>query len=142
PLILTHGWPSTFADFAGMVRSLTDPLAHGGSPGDAFHLVIPSIPGFGFSGGTTETGWGSHRVARAWAELMRRLGYERYGVHGGDAGAIISPEVGRVDPEHVLGVHINAAVAIPTGDPSETENLSAVDQRRIAKLDSWQEYSG
>ncbi|MCW2638333.1 MAG: putative hydrolase, partial [Dactylosporangium sp.] len=93
PLILTHGWPGSVAEFLDVIRPLSDPRAHGGDPADAFHVVAPSIPGYGFSGPTTATGWDVPRIARAWAELMRRLGYQRYGAQGGDWGARISPEL-------------------------------------------------
>jgi microsomal epoxide hydrolase len=106
PLILTHGWPGSVVEFLEMISPLTDPRAHGADPADAFHVVVPSIPGFGFSGPTRETGWTVPRVARAWAELMRRLGYERYAVHGGDTGALISRELGLVDQERVVGLHV------------------------------------
>src|SRR5215469_1757805 len=95
PLIITHGWPGSVAEFMKVIGPLTDPAAHGGQRADAFHVVAPSIPGFGFSGPTTEPGWDLNRVARAWAELMRRLGYHRYGAQGGDSGAVISPILGR-----------------------------------------------
>ena len=98
PLILTHGWPGSIVEFLDVIGPLTDPRAHGGDPADAFHLVIPSIPGFGFSGPTGEAGWDTNRIARAWAELMGRLGYERYGAQGGDFGAVVSPELGRRRP--------------------------------------------
>ena len=91
PLILTHGWPGSIVEFLDIIGPLTDPRAHGGDPADAFHVVAPSIPGFGFSGPTREAGWTEQRVAEAWAELMRRLGYERYGAQGGDVGAVVSP---------------------------------------------------
>src|SRR6266508_5016593 len=84
PLIVTHGWPGSIVEFLRLIDPLTNPRAHGGDAADAFHLVIPSIPGFGFSGPTTERGWGTHRTAKAWAELMKRLGYQRYGAHGND----------------------------------------------------------
>ncbi|MGW7549991.1 epoxide hydrolase family protein [Streptomyces rimosus] len=133
PLLLTHGWPGSIAEFMKVIGPLTDPRAHGGDPADAFHVVAPSIPGFGFSGPTTEPGWNLHRVARAWAELMRRLGYERYGAQGGDSGAVISPEVGRIDPEHVVGVHVNGALGFPTGDPAEFDGLSAAELERLGQ---------
>ncbi|QKV95740.1 epoxide hydrolase [Streptomyces sp. NA02950] len=135
PLLLTHGWPGSVVEFLDMIGPLSDPGAHGGDPRDAFHLVIPSIPGFGFSGPTRDRGWSSRRVARAWAELMRRLGYERYGVQGGDWGAIISPEVGRVAPEAVAGVHVNAASAgfAPLGPLSE-EDRAALSERERERL--------
>jgi hypothetical protein len=101
PLVLTHGWPGSIVEFMKIIGPLTDPRSHGGDPADAFHVVAPSIPGFGFSGPTREAGWDLSRVARAWAELMSRLGYERYGAQGGDSGSVISPELGRVAPDRV-----------------------------------------
>ncbi|WP_248928538.1 epoxide hydrolase family protein [Paenibacillus hamazuiensis] len=109
PLLLVHGWPGSPVEFLDLIGPLTDPASYGGDPADAFHLVIPSIPGFGLSGPTKEAGWTSGRAAQAFAELMDRLGYERYGVQGGDMGAIIAPELGRIAPGRVIGVHVNAA---------------------------------
>jgi len=114
PLIVTHGWPGSIVEFLNIIGPLTDPTAHGGDPTDAFHLVIPSIPGFGLSGPTHQAGWTTERVAKAWAGLMARLGYSRYGAQGGDVGAGVSPDLGRVDPDHVVGVHVNAA-DLPVG---------------------------
>ncbi|MGW5485620.1 epoxide hydrolase family protein [Streptosporangium sandarakinum] len=136
PLILTHGWPGSVAEFLEVAGPLADPRAHGGDPADAFHLVIPSIPGYGFSGPTTETGWDVSRVARAWAELMSRLGYERYGAHGGDWGARISPELTRIDSGHVAGLHMNSFVAFP-GDPAEAGDLSEAERKRLEKITRW-----
>ncbi|MFI1718224.1 epoxide hydrolase family protein [Streptomyces litmocidini] len=133
PLLLTHGWPGSVAEFLDVIGPLTDPRAHGGDPAEAFHLVIPSIPGYGFST-LTETGWDTPRIARAWAELMARLGYGKYIAQGGDAGAVISLELGRVDPEHVLGVHVNMLMTFPSGDPAEFEGLDERDQARLGKL--------
>jgi len=124
PLILTHGWPNMFTEYLGLVGPLTDPRAHGGDPSDAFHAVIPSIPGFGFSGPTRERGWNAARTAAAWAELMRRLGYERYGAHGNDAGAIVGPILGELDRDHVIGVHVNQIFSFPRGEPGEFEGLT------------------
>jgi pimeloyl-ACP methyl ester carboxylesterase len=124
-LILTHGWPNLFTEYLGLVGPLTDPRAHGGDPADAFHVVLPSIPGFGFSGPTRKPGWNAARTAAAWAELMRRLGYERYGAHGNDAGAIIGPILGELDREHVIGVHVNQIFSFPRGEPGEFEGLTA-----------------
>ena len=134
PLIMTHGWPSTYADFLDLTGPLTDPRSHGGDPADAFHLVIPSLPGFAFSGPTRETGWATMRIARAWAELMARLGYTRYGAHGSDFGALISPDLGRADGEHVVGVHVNAATVgfIPFEEVDE-ETLTPVERERYAR---------
>jgi epoxide hydrolase len=109
PLILTHGWPGSVVEFLDVIGPLSDPKTYGGDPADAFHLVIPSLPGFGFSGPTREPRWDSLRIAGAFAELMRRLGYERYGAQGGDFGAFVSPDLGRADEDHIVGVHVNAA---------------------------------
>ena len=135
PLLLTHGWPGSVVEFLDVIGPLSDPRAHGGDPADAFHLVIPSLPGFGFSGPTRERGWNVARIARAWAELMRRLGYERYGAQGGDWGAVISPELGRVAPDAVVGVHVNAASAgfTPFG-PLSAEDEAALSDRERERL--------
>jgi len=132
PLILSHGWPGSVVEFLDVIGPLTDPEAHGGDAADAFHLVIPSLPGFGFSGPTKEPGWDSNRIAGAFAELMSRLGYERYGAQGGDFGAFISPDLGRVDAEHVVGVHVNAATVgfIPFGDVDEATLAEFTDAER------------
>ncbi|WP_433145380.1 epoxide hydrolase family protein [Actinomadura nitritigenes] len=132
PLVLTHGWPGSVAEFMTVIGPLTDPRAHGGDPADAFHLVAPSLPGFGFSGPTREAGWNLRRVARAWAELMRRLGYDRYGAQGGDTGSLVSPELGRVAPENVVGVHVNGSLGFPTFAPGETEGLTEAERARLA----------
>jgi pimeloyl-ACP methyl ester carboxylesterase len=134
PLIVTHGWPMSVVEYLDLIQPLTNPRAHGGDPADAFHLVIPSIPGFAFSGPTHETGWDSRRIARAWAELMKRLGYTRYGAHGNDAGSTISPEVGRCDPDHVAGVHVTQIFSFPSGDPAEFVGLSEDDMARLQFL--------
>ena len=117
-----------------ILEPLTNPGAHGGDPADAFHVVAPSLPGFGFSGPTHETGWDTSRVARAWAELMRRLDYPRYGAQGGDTGAIVSPELGRIDAEHLVGVHANGLTVFPSGDPAELKDLTDGEQARLARL--------
>ena len=133
-LIATHGWPGSVVEYLDVIGPLTDPRAYGGDPADAFHLVIPSIPGFGFSGPTSEPGWGSRRTAKAWAELMRRLGYDRYGAHGNDGGSLISPEVGRLDPDHVVGVHVTQLFSFPSGDPAEMADLPEKDKAALAFL--------
>ncbi|WP_207782016.1 epoxide hydrolase family protein [Phytoactinopolyspora limicola] len=134
PLILTHGWPGSIVEFLDVIGPLTDPRAHGGDPSMAFHLVIPSIPGFAFSGPTTEKGWGRSRIAAAWAELMHRLGYERYGAHGNDAGSLIAPELGRVAGEKVAGVHVTQVFSFPTGDPSEFEGMTNDEMAAMERL--------
>ena len=139
PLVLTHGWPGSVAEFLGVIGPLTDPVAHGGEAADAFHLVIPSLPGFGFSGPTSEPGWTEARIARAWAELMGRLGYERYGAQGGDVGAAVSPALGRAAPDSVVGVHVNAATVgfmpFPPLDEAELVQLTDLERRRYASIE-------
>jgi pimeloyl-ACP methyl ester carboxylesterase len=134
PLIISHGWPGSVVEFLDVIGPLSDPRSHGGDPADAFHLVIPSIPGFGFSGPTREPGWDWNRVARAWVELMRRLGYQRFGTQGGDFGAFISPAVGRAAPERVVGVHVNGGLGFPPGDPAELADLTDAEKARLAKM--------
>jgi pimeloyl-ACP methyl ester carboxylesterase len=107
PLIMTHGWPGSVIELLETVGPLTDPTKYGGTAGDAFHLVLPSLPGYGFSGEPTELGWDSGRIARAWAELMERLGYTRYVAQGGDVGADVTDAMGRQGPEGLLGIHLN-----------------------------------
>jgi pimeloyl-ACP methyl ester carboxylesterase len=113
PVILTHGWPGSVFEFMNVIGPLTDPAAHGGNPDDAFDVVIPSIPGYGFSGKPTGTGWDPDHVARAWAELMRRLGYTRYVAQGGDWGAPISSAMARQAPPGLLGIHLNLPAVVP-----------------------------
>ena len=113
PLVMTHGWPGSVLELLKTVGPLTDPVAHGGSAEDAFHLVLPSIPGYGFSGKPTRTGWNPDRIARAWTELMQRLGYTRYVAQGGDWGAPISSAMARQAPAGLLGIHINLPAAVP-----------------------------
>jgi epoxide hydrolase len=135
PLIITHGWPGSVVEFLNVIGPLTDPARHGGDPADAFHLVAPALPGFGFSSPLAGPGWDTRRVARAWADLMHRLGYHRYAAQGGDTGSIVSPELGRIDPDHVVGVHVNNLGTFPTGDPAELADLTEADQARLALLD-------
>jgi pimeloyl-ACP methyl ester carboxylesterase len=117
-----------------VIGPLTDPRASGKDPADAFDLVIPSLPGFGFSAPLTSRGWGTQRTAAALAELMRRLGYDRYGAAGNDAGSMISPELGRLDPDHVAAVHVTQVFSFPSGDPAEFEGMSAEDGAAMQKL--------
>jgi pimeloyl-ACP methyl ester carboxylesterase len=127
PLIMTHGWPGSVIELLEVVGPLTDPTAHGGSAEDAFDLVLPSIPGYGFSGEPNEVGWGPARVAPAWAELMHRLGYNRYVAQGGDVGASITDAMGRLAPEGLVGIHTNLLVTgLGGGDhPSDTDEEKA-----------------
>jgi pimeloyl-ACP methyl ester carboxylesterase len=146
PLIITHGWPGSVIEILGVVAPLTDPTAHGGSEEDAFDLVIPSMPGYGFSGKPTTTGWDPDHIARAWAQLMERLGYDRYVAQGGDWGAIITDLMGAQAPTGLLGIHSNMAGTLPpdvskalasnvlgAGDPPPS-GLSADEQRTYDRL--------
>jgi pimeloyl-ACP methyl ester carboxylesterase len=128
PLIMTHGWPGSVMELLDTVGPLTDPTAHGGTPEDAFHLVLPSMPGYGFSNEPTDLGWNVGRVAQAWAELMRRLGYTRYVAQGGDVGAAVTDAMGRQAPEGLLGIHVNVLVRV-LGAPLATES----DEERAAQ---------
>jgi pimeloyl-ACP methyl ester carboxylesterase len=128
PLIITHGWPGSVIELLGVIGPLTDPTAHGGSAGDAFDLVIPSLPGYGFSAEPNEVGWDPGRIAQAWAELMHRLGYTRYIAQGGDVGAYVTDAMGRQAPEGLLGIHLNllqtALIGPPPAEPSEQERAA------------------
>lgn len=124
PLVITHGWPGSVAEFLDVIEPLRNPRAFGGDPADAFHVVAPSIPGYGWSGPTPDRGWDVKRVARAIAELMARLGYDRYGAQGGDWGSMISSQLGVVDAAHVAGIHINMVLGIP-GEGELTEQEQA-----------------
>ncbi len=128
PLIMTHGWPGSVVELLEVVGPLTDPTAHGGSADDAFHLVLPSIPGYGFSGEPKEVGWDPGRTAQAWAKLMERLGYTKYVAQGGDVGASITDAMGRQAPEGLVGIHTNllvTALGIPQPTESEQERSAA-----------------
>jgi len=127
PMIITHGWPGSVIELLGVIGPLTDPTAYGGLAEDAFDLVIPSLPGYGFSGEPAEVGWNPGRVARAWAELMRRLGYTHYVAQGGDVGASVTDAMGRLAPEGLAGIHMNLLVTALSGGPmpSETEKERA-----------------
>jgi epoxide hydrolase len=133
PMIMTHGWPGSVAEFLDVIGPLTDPRAHGGDPADAFHLVIPSPPGFGFSGPAAEPGWDVSRIAAAWNQLMSLLGYDKYVAHGGDLGVWISLTAAAMQPEHLIGAHVSFLLT-PPGDVSETEGLDEKDAARLADL--------
>lgn len=134
PLVLTHGWPGSFVEFLDLIGPLTDPGSHGGSASDAFDVVVPSLPGFGFSGPTHEAGWSAERTARAWLELMTRLGYDRFGALGNDAGSMISPLMGTLAPDRVAGVHVAQVFSFPSGDPAEFANMSEQDMAQMQQL--------
>ncbi len=133
PLLLIHGWPGSIVEFLDVIGPLTNPVAHGGKPEDAFDVVVPSLPGFGFSGPTREAGWNNVRIGKAFIELMSRLGYQRFGVQGGDAGAIIGPEIGRLAPERMIGIHLNAATMgfIPFGPVSPEEIATFTESEKV-----------
>jgi pimeloyl-ACP methyl ester carboxylesterase len=133
PLLLIHGWPGSIVEFLEVIGPLTDPAGHGGDPAEAFHLVVPSLPGYGLSGPLGQPGWTDGRVAAAFGELMSRLGYHRFGVQGGDVGAFIAPQLGRLAPERVIGVHVNALVTFPSGDPADLADLTDAEQLRLAR---------
>jgi len=124
PLLLTHGWPGSVVEFHKVIEPLTNPALHGGDAADAFHVVCPSLPGFGFSDKPTCTGWGVEKIATAWAQLMQRLGYARYGAQGGDWGSAVTAAIGAQDPEHCAGIHITLAMGTRPkldGDPTPEE---------------------
>jgi pimeloyl-ACP methyl ester carboxylesterase len=139
PLIVTHGWPGSIIEQLKIIEPLTNPTAHGGSASDAFHVIIPSMPGYGFSGKPTTKGWGPERIARAWGELMKRLGYTKYVAQGGDWGAIIADFMGVQEPEGLVGIHTNMAGVVPpaidaalaTGNPLPA-GLSLSDEETAA----------
>jgi pimeloyl-ACP methyl ester carboxylesterase len=141
PLLLLHGWPGSFVEFLHVIGPLSDPRGHGSADAPAFDLVIPSLPGFAFSGPANEPGWSPRRMAGALAELMRRRGYGRYGAQGGDYGALIGPDLGRVDPEHVIGIHVNAATMgfIPFGGVPEEDQatFTPVERERLRRLQNY-----
>ncbi|RAO22418.1 Microsomal epoxide hydrolase [Micromonospora noduli] len=141
PLIMTHGWPGSVVELLGAVGPLTDPTAHGGTPEDAFHLVLPSLPGYGFSGEPTEPGWNSARMAQAWAKLMDRLGYSRYVAQGGDVGAAVTDAMGRQAPEGLLGIHVNllaGAVGIKDKLPANSEQeRAALEALKLFSMDGF-----
>ncbi len=137
PLILTHGWPGSVCEFTRLVGPLTDPVAHGGSAEDAFHVVVPSLPGYGFSGPTVAPGWDVRRTAAAFVELMAGLGYDRYGAQGGDWGSMVTRHIADLDPEHVVGVHLNMIVATPPGEPDDLDDLTPREQAAMARMQDY-----
>ncbi|MBI1278813.1 MAG: alpha/beta fold hydrolase [Anaerolineaceae bacterium] len=134
PVILTHGWPGSIFEFIKVIEPLTNPRAHGGQADQAFHLVIPSLPGFGFSGPTSEPGWHPERIAKVWAQLMHGLGYERYGAVGNDWGSIISPLIGRFNPAQVVGTHVTQIFLEPSS-PDDLPDPTAEELEALAGLD-------
>ncbi len=137
PLLITHGWPGSIVEFVKVIGSLTDPTSYGGNAGDAFHLVCPSLPGFGFSGKPAGSGWNVQRIAAAWAQLMARLGYSRYGAQGGDWGASVTMALAGVDAARLAGIHLNMALA----DPKALGGLGELNAQEQAALASFAEYA-
>ena len=144
PLIVSHGYPGSVVEFLDLLGPFSDPRAHGGDPADAFHLVIPSLPGFGFSTPVTEPGWAMARTTRAWAELMARLGYDRYGAQGGDIGAGITGMLAGVDPGHLAGIHLNSdplavgAVALPPAEQADAAAVTDAHRATLARMRQFQ----
>ena len=138
PLVITHGWPGSVFEFHKILGPLTDPEAHGGSAEDAFHVVCPSMPGYGWSGPTREPGWDVRRVAETVAKLMARLGYDRYGAQGGDWGALVTNHLGLCDPEHLVGIHLNMVVAGPP--PGAADPMEGVEPDELARMGAFGEF--
>jgi pimeloyl-ACP methyl ester carboxylesterase len=132
PLILTSGWPGSVTEFSQVIGPLTDPAGHGGDPADAFHVVCPSLPGYGFSGKPAGTGWNVQRIAAAWATLMARLGYPRYGAQGSDWGTSVTTSLGQQDTAHLAGIHVMPPIAPP--DPATLDDLTEAEQTSLAEL--------
>ena len=138
PLLLTHGWPGSVAEFTKVLGPLTDPRAHGGDAADAFEVICPSLPGYGFSDKPAETGWGVERIARAWAQLMARLGHDRYLAQGGDWGSMVTTELAQTDPEHCAGIHLNMAIALPAEE--HLADLTPAEQSALEGMDFYQKW--
>lgn len=140
PLLMTHGWPGSIVEFLKVLGPLTDPRAHGGDPADAFEVICPSLPGYGFSDKPSETGWSVERIARAWAQLMARLGHERYLAQGGDWGSMVTTALAKLDPERCAGIHLNMALATPTREDmaqlTEEERAALAGMEHYRKHDS------
>jgi len=139
PLILTHGWPGSIVEFHKVIEPLTDPVSHGGEPGDAFDVICPSLPGYGFSAKPPSTGWGVNKIAETWVALMARLGYERYGAQGGDWGAAVTTAIGGIDEQHCVGIHLNMPRGRPGPDDDPDDDTEA-ERRARAALAYYQEW--
>ncbi|WP_232498389.1 epoxide hydrolase family protein [Agromyces humatus] len=142
PLILAHTYPGSSVDYLDMIGPLTDPVAYGGRAEDAFDVVVPDAPGYGFSNPVTDAGWTMDRVARAYDELMHRLGYSEYGIHGSDNGALVARELGLQRPEGFLGLHVLQLFSFPSGDPSEFERLEPQDYAGLEHMQWFQSVGG
>lgn len=138
PLVITHGWPGSIVEFHKVIEPLTNPTAHGGDAADAFHVVCPSLPGYGFSDKPSHTGWNVQRIARAWSELMRQLGYQRYAAQGGDWGAAVTASIGAQDPSGCIGIHLNMPLAFP--DPATANDLTEKEKEAIAGIQHYNDW--
>jgi pimeloyl-ACP methyl ester carboxylesterase len=137
PLLLTHGWPGSVIEFMKVLGPLTDPAAHGGNPADAFHVIVPSLPGYGFSDKPATTGWGVERIATAWITLMRRLGYARYVAQGGDWGSAVTTGIAMAQPPECAAVHLNMPLVFPEGD--DFTDLTPAEQATVASMQYYQD---
>jgi pimeloyl-ACP methyl ester carboxylesterase len=138
PLVITHGWPGSVVEFGKVIGPLTDPVAHGGDAADAFHVVCPSLPGYGFSGKPAQPGWSTGRTADAWDQLMTRLGYPRYGAQGGDWGAQVTTGLGMNHGDHLAGIHLNMPIAFP--DPATADDLTNREKAALASMDHYAQW--
>jgi pimeloyl-ACP methyl ester carboxylesterase len=138
PLVITHGWPGSIVEFHKVIEPLTNPTAHGGDARDAFHVVCPSLPGYGFSGKPQRSGWNVQRIARAWSQLMPRLGYRRYAAQGGDWGAMVTTCIGIQDPDNCLGIHLNMPIAPP--DPATMGDLTESEKSALAGMQHYNDW--
>ncbi|MDA8045336.1 MAG: epoxide hydrolase [Actinomycetota bacterium] len=137
PLVLTHGWPGSVVEFLEVIPQLADPTIDGGDPADAFHVVVPSLPGYAFSDKPAAPGWGVDRTARAWAELMARLGYSRYGAQGGDWGSMVTTSIGQQDVDHVVGIHLNMVIGFPGPDDGEMTEAEQAAMAAVQEYNEW-----
>ncbi|MFZ4519113.1 MAG: epoxide hydrolase family protein [Microthrixaceae bacterium] len=138
PLVLTHGWPGSVVEFLDVIGPLTRPREHGGDPADAFHLVIPSLPGYAWSDKPAHTGWGIPRIAAAWEQLMLRLGYDRFGAQGGDWGSMVTAHLGMDHPAHLAGIHLNMPIVLP--DPETLGTMTEAEANALASFDHYQQW--
>jgi pimeloyl-ACP methyl ester carboxylesterase len=138
PLVITHGWPGSIVEFHKVIEPLAHPTAHGGEARDAFHVVCPSLPGYGFSDKPARAGWKVERIARAWSELMQRLGYARYAAQGGDWGAMVTTAIGLQDPAHCAGIHLNMPIATP--DPATMSELTDAEKAALASMQHYDRF--
>ena len=138
PMIMTHGWPGSVVEFLKVIEPLTDPVSHGGDAKDAFHLICPALPGYGYSDKPAEPGWGVEKIAEQWARLMNRLGYERYVAQGGDWGSAVTTAIGLTDQEHCSAIHLNMVSAPP--DPETMDDLTPLEQNAIAGMKHYRDW--